>query len=157
MTATFEFDRLLESVLDADGPQTVPPTVVEAALTQSRALKQRRPRVSVLDRQAWPAWRGSLPSGSRTIPSPLMRVLLLALIATALIALGVVGSALLREDPVPKELQSTFIRHFEYAIPLDSAMRMSATSIASTWLPGSAARIVWTGARSTTADRRRWA
>ena len=37
MTATFEFDRLLESVLDADGPQTVPPTVVEAALTQSRA------------------------------------------------------------------------------------------------------------------------
>ena len=37
---TFEFDRLLASVLDADGPQAVPPTVVEAALTKSRAFKQ---------------------------------------------------------------------------------------------------------------------
>ena len=128
MTATFEFDRLLESVLDADGPQAVPPTVVEAALTKSRAFKQRRPRVSALDRQAWPARHGPLRSGSRTIPSPLARVLLMALIATALIALGVVGSALLREPSVPKQLNSTFVHHFEYAMPADSAMRLSATS-----------------------------
>jgi hypothetical protein len=128
MTATFEFDRLLESVLAADGPQTVPATVVEAALTQSRTLKQRRPRVSVLDRQAWPAGRRALPSGSRPIPSALVRVLLMALIATALIALGVVGSALLREDPVPKQLNSRFFRDFEYAIPVESTMRVSAIS-----------------------------
>ena len=54
-----------------------------------------------------------------------MRALILVLIATALVALGVVGSALLREDPTRKELQSTFFRHFEYAIPVDSDMRIS--------------------------------
>ncbi len=123
MTATFEFDRLLESVLDADGPQTVPPTVVEAALTQSRALKQRRPRVSVLDRQAWPANR--LSWGTTSVPGRLTPVLILALITMALVALGIAGAALLREDPTPKELQPRFFRHFEFAIPLDSAMRIS--------------------------------
>jgi Tol biopolymer transport system component len=55
MTKTTEFDRLLGSVLEADGPQTVPAALVDAGLAEARAIGQRRPLVPVLDRRAWPA------------------------------------------------------------------------------------------------------
>ena len=38
MSATMDFDRLLASVLDAEGPERAPAALVEAALTESRAL-----------------------------------------------------------------------------------------------------------------------
>jgi hypothetical protein len=123
MTATFDFDRLLESVLDAGGAQVVPQTVVDAAVATARHTDQRRPHVAVLDRRAWPG-RGLANRSIPMLPG-LTRVLLLALLASALVALGVVGAALLREDRTPKELQSTFFRHFEYRIPVNSAMHVS--------------------------------
>ena len=125
MNATFDFDRLLASVLEGEGPRSVPTIVVEAALESSRHLDQRRPLVRALDRRAWPGSRRSLALWTSPTGSPLMRALILVLIATALVALGVVGSALLREDPTRKEVQWTFFRHFEYAVPVDSDMRIS--------------------------------
>jgi hypothetical protein len=125
MTASFDFDRLLESVLESGGPQTMPETVVEAGLTQARTVRQRRPIVPVLDRRAWPGDRISLGLRPSPIPARWTRVLILAMIATALVVLGIVGSALRREDPTPKLLETTFDPQFEYAMPAGPDMQVS--------------------------------
>lgn len=90
MTATFDFDRLLGSVLEEGGPHSLPDTVVEAALIQARGLPQRRPPVGLLDRRAWPPPRFWLsdPSLMRLATLGLVIVLTLALIAAAVVAIG---------------------------------------------------------------------
>ena len=127
MSATFDLERMVDSVLETNGPQGVPQAVIDAAILRSRDVRQRHPWVPMLDRQAWPVHR-FLGGGWTPIRRPIVRVLILGLIATALVALGVVGAALLREDPTPKELQTRFFRHFEYTIPVDSAMHVSDNS-----------------------------
>lgn len=71
-------------------------------------------------------WRVLLPV---LVPPRLTRVLVLALIAAAFVALGVVGSGALRGDlpPVltPTATAAGFERPFEYAIPPDSTIRSS--------------------------------
>jgi hypothetical protein len=55
MTMHTDVDRLLGLVLEDDGPQSLPPGLLEAALTEARAVGQRRPLVPWVDRRAWPA------------------------------------------------------------------------------------------------------
>ena len=95
MTATFEFDRELLAALDAEGPTQPPAGLVEEALTQARAIRQRRPAVAILDRRAWPARRVSIanPALARPAMLALVAVLLLALVG-GLLAFG--GSLLQR-------------------------------------------------------------
>jgi len=124
MSATFDLERLVESVLEANGPQTLSHVVIDTAIIRSHVTHQRHPRVPPLDRRAWPG-NPYLVDGAALIRGPIVRILILALIAMAIVGLGVAGAALLREDATPKELQSTFFRHFEYAFPVDSAMHAS--------------------------------
>ena len=86
MTATFDFDQLLGSVLRDDGPQAAGATIVEAALAEAQDLRQRRPLVKALDRRAWPAPRMSLanPAGARLATVGLVALLALALLAALL-------------------------------------------------------------------------
>jgi hypothetical protein len=97
MTATFDFDQLLASVLEADGPRRAPEARIEAALTQAGGVRQRRPLIRTLDRRAWPAPRYSPanPTATRYATVGLVMLLTIALVATAL----VVGDRL-RERPV---------------------------------------------------------
>ena len=99
MTATFDFDRLLESVLETGGPQSLRPTVVEAALTEARGSRQRRPLVRPLDRRAWPAPRLSPanPAAARLALVGLVMLLTMALVAAAV----VVGGPALRGETRP--------------------------------------------------------
>jgi hypothetical protein len=105
MTATFDFDRLLESVLRAGGPQSVPSSLVEAALTEARALPQRRPLVPALDRRVWPA-RRLLPPHQATARLAVVGLVILLTLALIAAAIGI-GSRLLRaevpESPVPTQ------------------------------------------------------
>jgi Tol biopolymer transport system component len=55
MTMHTDVDRLLGLVLEDDGPQSLPPGLLEAALTEARAVGQRRPLLPWVDRRAWPA------------------------------------------------------------------------------------------------------
>lgn len=96
MTSTFDFDRLLASVLEHDGPQAAPQVVVDAALSEAEAIHQSRPMIRVLDRRAWPARRASMsdPQTARLLIVGIAMLLILALIGAAI---GV-GSRLLRFD-----------------------------------------------------------
>ena len=93
MTPTYDFDRLLESVLETGGPQTLPGTLVATALAEARAVRQRRPIVRSLDRRAWPAARPSVADSTmrRYATVGLLILLILTLVAVA----GLVGSRLL--------------------------------------------------------------
>ena len=86
MTATYDFERLLGSVLDERGPQTVDGTVIEAALAVARQHAQRRPVVTALDRRAWPTPRMSIanPRAARLATLGLVALLTLAIIAASL-------------------------------------------------------------------------
>ena len=91
----------------------------------SRLIDQRRPLVAGLDRRAWPAGRlAQVVRPARSHPR-VARVLLLAIIVAATIALAVAGSGLLRNEPAIKALESTFVRPFEYTIPVDGGLRVS--------------------------------
>lgn len=87
MTATFDFDQLLASVLEADGPQLASEARVEAAMIQARAVRQRRPLIPALDRRAWPAPRFSPanPTATRFVTVGIVMLLTIALVATALV------------------------------------------------------------------------
>jgi hypothetical protein len=87
MTALTDFDRLLGDVLEADGPQSAPATLVDGALLLTRTMGQRRPVVAVLDGRAWPR-RGPAPIDLRRAAT----VALVALLALAIIAaMAIVG------------------------------------------------------------------
>ncbi len=91
MTATYDFDQLLESVLQASGPQTLPASVVDTALLTARTIRQRRPLLPALDRRAWPTPR-LVPSS----PTSLAMIVLAVLLVLALLAVGgAVGTRLL--------------------------------------------------------------
>jgi Galactose oxidase, central domain/Kelch motif len=96
MTATFDFDRLLMSVLEDGGPAAVSSSTVEAALRLAQDVPQRRPLVRMLDRRAWPAPRFSPanPATGRLATAGLVLLLTLALVATAIL----VGSRLLKHE-----------------------------------------------------------
>lgn len=96
MTASFDFDRLLGSVLESGGPRSVPSTVVEAALAEAALVSQRRPLVRLLDRRAWPVPRFSPanPAAGRLATAGLILLLTVALLATAIL----VGSRLLKHE-----------------------------------------------------------
>lgn len=80
----------------------------DSILQATRALPQAR------------RWRIGHPAVSR---ARVGRVLLFALVATALGVLVVVGSGALRRDQAPKETAVWFVRPFEYSIPAGSALR----------------------------------
>ena len=86
MTATFDFDRLLGSVLEADGPQAVPADFVDGALATAREVGQRRPISSILDRRAWPTRRGTAGfTATRVVVLALVALLVLALVAVLVV------------------------------------------------------------------------
>ena len=105
MTATFDFDQLLESVLGDSGPKSAPADIVEAALVQARDVRQRRPHLNALDRRAWPAPRLSLadPAGARLATVGIVALLALALVAATLF----IGSLL---TPPPPPLPGAWIQ-----------------------------------------------
>ena len=90
MSATFDFDQLLTSVLAADGPQAVPSASIDAALAQARQVGQRRPIVRAIDRRAWPAPRLSPanPAAARFATVGLVLLLTIALIAAGIFVGG---------------------------------------------------------------------
>lgn len=100
MTAMSEFDRLLGSVIEADGPQSVPASLVDGALAEARTIPQRRPIVSVLDQRAWPAGRLSFgdPRTARLVRLGILAMLTLALVAVALAGAANRSPSLLADD-----------------------------------------------------------
>jgi hypothetical protein len=90
MTMLTHVDRLLGSVLEADGPQTVPPGLVEAALVEARTTGQRRPLLRPFDPLAWPPLVGPLPRWASRRMATLAVVALLVVVAIAVALL--VGS-----------------------------------------------------------------
>ena len=97
MTATFDFDQLLVSVLETSGPQDLPSAVVLDALAETRQMDQRRPLVPAFDRGAWPARRFSPadPAMARYATVGLATLLALGIVAAAIL----VGSRILDRAP----------------------------------------------------------
>jgi hypothetical protein len=124
MTAQLGFDGLLRSLLEVRGPQSAPDSVVTAALAEVRSTSQRRPIVLALDRRSWPPHRAGMGVVLSALRSNQARVLLLALIATALVALGLAAIGALR-PPTSTAIDNTFVQPFEYSIPADSSIRPS--------------------------------
>lgn len=87
MTTTTDFDRLLGSVLEADGPQGVPPGLVEAALVEARTVDQRRPIIRLADPLGWPPIAWPVPWTSRGFTL----VALVALLTAGLVALALIA------------------------------------------------------------------
>jgi hypothetical protein len=87
MTAPFDFDRLLGSVLDSGGPYLAPPGLVDISMEQAASFGQRQPLVGRLDRRAWPRAATALaPATSRRLMTLAFVVLLVvAAIAAALL------------------------------------------------------------------------
>lgn len=88
MTAMTDFDRMLGSVLEADGPQGLPPGLVDAALVEARTVDQRRPLIRVADHLGWPPirWPVGRVTTRRFTLVALVALLTAALAAAALIA-----------------------------------------------------------------------
>ena len=84
MTAAFDFDQRLLEALE-EGPLDPQPASVDLALARARATTQRRPRISMLDRLAWP-----MPERSRRVQTATRRLVLLA--AAALLVLAAAGA-----------------------------------------------------------------
>jgi len=99
MSATFDFERLLNSTLDESGPTTAPPRLVDASLAQAGGVSQRRPLMSVFDRRAWPPRRLWLGNPGTTIP--VATIAIVALIMLGLLAVLAVGRSLERPEPLP--------------------------------------------------------
>jgi len=93
MSATFDFERMLGTVLEASGPTVAPEGVVDAALASARSVGQRH-RATVLDRRLWPPRTISLgnPAVRRMATIAIVALLLAAMAAAALS----IGSRLLR-------------------------------------------------------------
>ncbi len=87
MTTLTDIDRLLGLVLEADGPQTMPLGLVDAALVEARTVHQRRPFLRVLDQHAWPPLAAPLPRGAtrRMATIALLALLVIAAIAAAVL------------------------------------------------------------------------
>jgi Tol biopolymer transport system component len=92
MTMHTDVDRLLGHVLEDDGPQSLPPGLVEAALTEARAVGQRRPLVRWADRRAWPV-PAPAGTGGRS-------VLVVAVVAGA-VAIAMFGAIIGGGQPAP--------------------------------------------------------
>ena len=97
MSATYDFDRLLESVLETNGPQADPDEASSnRALANARAVGQRRPIVPAFDRRAWPASRRSAVE-----PGPTARLgLLVVLVVLTLAFAGAPSGAAARTDRI---------------------------------------------------------
>lgn len=78
MTMLTDLDRMLGTFLEVEGPQAVPPGLVDAALAEARAIEQRRPIIRVVDRLAWPS---SSVRGRGWALAGALALLLLALLA----------------------------------------------------------------------------
>ena len=117
ITATFDFDQLLESVLGDSGSKSAPADIVEAALVQARDVPQRRPHLNALDRRAWPAPRLSLadPAGARLATVGIVALLALALVAATLF----IGSLL---TPLPPPLPGAWIQTSQLNTRRDSGV-----------------------------------
>lgn len=107
MTAMTDFDRLLGSVLEADGPQGLPPGLVDAALADARIIGQRRPLIPVADRLGWPPAAWPRPRAASR------RFMLLATVA--LLGAAVLASALLIAGGGPRSLVSDGERIYVWA------------------------------------------
>jgi hypothetical protein len=66
------------------------------------------------------------PQGRALVPRPLAFAFIAALLALAVVALALLGSGAIRQDPGPKATTEWFERPFEYAIPAGSGLRLAA-------------------------------
>lgn len=91
MTAMPDFDRLLGAVLEADGPQSLPPGLVDAAVVEARTVGQRRPLVPLADHLGWPpiAWPVARATARRLSLVALLALLAAAVVASALLIAGI--------------------------------------------------------------------
>lgn len=90
MTTHTDVDRLLGSVLEDDGPQSLPPGLLEAALSEARAIGQRRPLLRWADRHGWPA-PAPVGSGSR----------LVLVVVAGVVAVAMFGAIISGGQPAP--------------------------------------------------------
>ena len=97
MTASNDFDRLVTSWLETDGPTDVRTDVVERALGSARGLRQRR------GVRAWLAGPGGWPVYSRRPSlqevSPALRLGIVVALTLALIVGAVIAGSRLLQDP----------------------------------------------------------
>ena len=101
-TGMTDLAELLDSWLEAAGPQDVRPDVVDEWITEARSARQRRGLTAALfGGGAWPLERGALAPrfGARVDVRPLMIVLVLLLIAA--VAAAIAGGGVPRSTPVP--------------------------------------------------------
>ena len=110
------------------GPQSAPEAVLTAALAEVGKTAQRRPIVRALDRRSWPPHHLGPKVVAPLVASRGGRLLILALIAAALVALVLAGIGALR-PPVVTATASTFILPFEYSLPADSTIRPSPNQV----------------------------
>jgi hypothetical protein len=90
MTAAFDFDRLLASVLDSGGPLVAPVGLVDDSLKQAASVRQRQPFVKMLDQQAWPS---EAKAFARTTLRRLTTLAVIILLVVAAIAIALlIGS-----------------------------------------------------------------
>jgi hypothetical protein len=98
MTQTTDFDRLLTSWMEADGPQDIPQRVVAAAFSEARGIEQRRDItgavIRLFPRSGSP---NAEPRTGRRRIGPLL--LVTALICLLVVGAVLVGSQLLKPSP----------------------------------------------------------
>ena len=80
MTASFDLDQLLLEALQ-DGPLDPPAATVDLAIAAARATPQRRPRLTILDRHAWP-----MPERARSILTATRRLAIVVAVALLVVA-----------------------------------------------------------------------
>jgi hypothetical protein len=96
MTMHTDVDRLLGLVLEDDGPQSLPPGLLEAALTEARAVGQRRPLLPWVDRRAWPA-TATAGTGGRAV----------LVVAVGAVAVAMFGAILSGGQQAPPPISAT--------------------------------------------------
>jgi hypothetical protein len=96
MTMHTDVDRLLGLVLEDDGPQSLPPGLLEAALTEARAVGQRRPLLPWVDRRAWPA-TATAGTGGRAV----------LVVAVGAMAVAMFGAILSGGQQAPPPISAT--------------------------------------------------
>jgi hypothetical protein len=96
MTMHTDVDRLLGLVLEDDGPQSLPPGLLEAAFTEARAVGQRRPLLPWVDRRAWPA-TATAGTGGRAV----------LVVAVGAVAVAMFGAILSGGQQAPPPISAT--------------------------------------------------
>jgi hypothetical protein len=118
MTASTDFDLLVASWLQVDGPSDIRADIVDASLAAAGRVGQRRGlAAAVLGPEAWPAQRRRLSLAR--LPPGVRLGMLAALTLAALVGVAAVGAQLLRElrsEPSPPPYRGVLVPARDLAV-----------------------------------------